>query len=233
MRSLRHRLGWRQSDLAGRVNLGHDVVSRVERGQIEGVTLRTLRQLFSELDAEIVVIVRWRGGELERILDRRHAGLAERLVARLKRSGWTVMPEVSYSEFGERGSIDLLAWHPDSRVLLVIELKTELTSIEETVRRHDAKTRLSRRIATERFGWQAQHVGRLLVLPDERTPRRQVERFAGVLDLAYPVRGREVRTWLDAPAGAMSGLVFLTSADDTRLRRRCGPTRRITRTPAG
>jgi hypothetical protein len=55
--------------------------------------------------------------------------------------------------FGERGSIDLLAWHESSRTLLVIELKTELTSVEETLRRHDSKVRLAPGIARERFGW--------------------------------------------------------------------------------
>jgi len=138
-----------------------------------------------------------------------------------------VVPEVSYSEFGERGSIDLLGWHPEPRTLLVIELKTELTSIEETVRRHDAKARLGARIAHDRFGWRASSVARLLVLPDERTPRRQVERFAYVLGRAYPIRGRDLRAWLTAPADPVSGLLFLTPADQGRLRQRCGAVRRI------
>jgi transcriptional regulator with XRE-family HTH domain len=228
-RALRHRLGLRQVDAGARAGVGHDVVSRVERGRLDGLTLRTLRQLFATFDAEVLITVKWRGGELERIVDRRHAGLGELLVRRLERDGWQVEPEVSFSEFGERGSIDILAWRDATRVLLVIELKTELTSIEETIRRHDAKARLATTIGLKRLGWRAESVGRLLVLPDERTPRRQVERFAGVLGRAYPLRGRDVRTWLAAPDRPMSGLVFLTGADDLRVRRRASPTRRIAR----
>lgn len=230
-RALRHRLGLRQIDVAERLGVGHDVNSRLERGRIEGLTVRTLRKLFVAFDAEIVLIVRWRGGELERILDRRHATLGERLVTKLERLGWTVVPEVSFSHFGERGSIDLLAWRAVTRTLLVIELKTELTSIEETIRRHDVKARLAATVAQDRFGWEARPVSRLLVLPDERTPRRQVERFANVLGRAYPHRGREVRAWLAAPGGPrpISGLVFLTDSDEARLRQRIGPTRRIAR----
>jgi transcriptional regulator with XRE-family HTH domain len=228
-RALRHRRGLRQVDAAERVGIGHDVVSRLERGRIEGLTLRTLRRLFAAFDAEVVILVRWRGGELDRLLDRRHAMLGEAVVARLERLGWTVVPEVSYSEYGERGAIDLLAWHAESRTLLVIELKTELTSIEETVRRHDAKARLAARIALDRFGWRAGAVARLLVLPDARTPRRQVERFAKVLGRAYPARGRAVRNWLASPAGSMSGLLFLTVADHVRLRQRPEPIRRVAR----
>jgi transcriptional regulator with XRE-family HTH domain len=44
-RALRHRLALRQVDVADRVGLGHDVISRLERGRIEGLTVRTLRKL--------------------------------------------------------------------------------------------------------------------------------------------------------------------------------------------
>jgi transcriptional regulator with XRE-family HTH domain len=226
-RALRHRLGLRQVDVADRASLGHDVISRLERGRIEGLTVRTLRKVFAAFDAEMVLIVRWRGGELDRILDRRHADLGELVVARLERLGWTVVPEVSFSHFGERGSIDVLAWDPATRTLLVIELKTELTSIEETIRRHDVKARLAGVVAKERLGWDPRQVARLLVLPDERTPRRQVERFAKVLLSAYPDRGQVVRDWLAGPTRPISGLLFLTGADGARLRQRTGPTRRI------
>ena len=54
-------------------------------------------------------------------------------------------------------------------------VKTELTSIEETLRRHDAKVRLAPRIARERFGWDPAVIARLLVLPEDRTARRRIE----------------------------------------------------------
>ena len=38
----------------------------------------------------------------------------------LSRYGWTVLPEVTYSVYGERGSIDLVAWHADTRTLLTL-----------------------------------------------------------------------------------------------------------------
>jgi transcriptional regulator with XRE-family HTH domain len=232
-RALRQRLGRRQLDVATRAGLGHDLVSRVERGRVDGMTVRRLRELFGVFDAEVVVLVRWRGGELDRIVDRRHAGLSELVVTRLERDGWTVMPEVSFSEYGERGSVDLLAYHAASSALLVIEIKTELTSIEETIRRHDAKCRLASAVALQRFGWRAASVARLLVMPDERTPRRQVERFAALLSRAYPLRGRSVRSWLASPSGAMAGLAFLSAADETRLRQRSGPIRRVARPRSG
>ena len=254
---LRQRLELRQEDVAARAGVRHDTVSRLERGDIGGMTLATIRRIFAVFDAEVVLYVRWHGGDIDRLLDRRHAEMGEAMVERLSSLGWTVMPEVSFSEFGERGSIDLLGWHPASSTLLVIEIKTELTSIEETIRRHDAKARLGAKIARERLGWEAQMVGRLLVLPEERTPRRHVERHEGLFLRSYPMRGWELRRWLASPSAgpaadppapapaaslpgtapgtapgaarlsAPSGLLFLPTADDTRAKRKLGPRKRV------
>lgn len=37
-------------------------------------------------------------------------------------AGWELVPEVSFSIYGERGVIDVLLWHPVARVLVVVEL---------------------------------------------------------------------------------------------------------------
>jgi hypothetical protein len=127
---------------------------------------------------------------------------------------------VTYSIYGERGSIDILAWHEASRTLLVVEVKTELVSIEETLRRHDAKVRLGRRVAEERFDWRPASVARLLVLPNAATARRRVQRHAAVLDRAYGARGDALRRWLVTPAGAVGGLLFVSLTRDASGGRR-------------
>jgi hypothetical protein len=112
---------------------------------------------------------------------------------------------VSYSEYGERGSIDLLAWHPPTRVLLAVEVKTEIVSVEATLRKHDEKARLAPGVARRSLGWEASRVVRLLVLPNASTPRRQVARHAALFDAAYPIRGHKVRTLLRTPADRAPG----------------------------
>jgi hypothetical protein len=47
--------------------------------------------------------------------------------------------EASYSIYGERGSIDILAGHATTRSMLVVEVKSELMSIEELG--HNSPTR--------------------------------------------------------------------------------------------
>lgn len=229
LRAIRHHFGWRQGDVGERARVSQQAVSVAERGIIDAMPLRRLRQIARALDADIVVTVRWRGGDLDRLLDEGHASLIGAVLRSLEDFGWEVRPEVTFSVYGERGSIDILAWHAPSRTLLVIEVKTELTSVEETLRRHDAKVRLAADIGRERFGWEARQVARLLVLPDVSTARRRVERHDAVLGRAYPARGSTVRTWLRAPASPMAGLLFVspaggrgqrTSLSRKRIRRR-------------
>ncbi len=191
-------------------------ISLFERGRIEGMTVGTVRKIFGGLDAELVLFVRWRGGDLDRLLDSGHARLCDELVRLLTADGWEVAPEVSYSEFGERGSIDLLAWHPGLRILLVIEVKTEVASVEETFRKHDEKVRLAPKVALQRFGWDARSTARLLVFPEHRTIRRQVEDKAALFGRGYPMRNVAVRRWLREPDGPLSGLLFMPDTSEAR-----------------
>ena len=62
--------------------------------------------------------------------------------------------------------LDILAGHVRSGCVAVIEIKTELVSIEQTARRLDEKVRLAGPIAAERFGWSPHSVSKILVLPD-------------------------------------------------------------------
>ena len=242
VRVVRHRLGWRQQDVAVRAGVSQDTVSRIERGRLDALQVRTLRAVCRALDIELAQEIRWRGGDLDRLADEGHAALVAAVCRTLERTGWVVQPEVSYSVYGERGSIDVLAWHPGARIVVVIEVKTTLTSIEETLRRHDAKVRLAPGVARERFGWDAAGVGRLLVLPDVSTARRRVARHDGVLVRRYPLRGPAVRAWLRDPVPGSGLLLFLSptlrvvgsngAVASRRVRTRNRPESRITDAPA-
>ncbi len=109
--------------MAGRAGLSQDTISLVERGRIDGLSLRRLRAIAAALDAELVVTIRWRAGDLDRLLDEGHAALVGRVAAWLEKLAWDVRPEVTFSIFGERGSIDLLGWHSVERTLIVVEVK--------------------------------------------------------------------------------------------------------------
>jgi len=230
IRALRRRRGWRQVDLAARARLSQTTISAVERGHLDSLSLANLRRILAPLDGRGDFDIRWRGGNLDRTLDERHARLIEAVVDWLTRHGWRTEVEVTYSIYGERGSIDVLAFHPPSASLLVIEVKTEINSIEETLRRHDEKVRLGPRIARARFGWQASNTSRILVLGEHRSARRHVVAHHVVLDSAMPEENVAVRRWLTSPVGSIRGRWFLPYMRPGGIRREPGGPDRV-RTP--
>ena len=130
--------------------------------------------------------------------------------------------------FGERGSIDVLAYHVGRGVLLVVEAKSTLPDVGGMLMTLDRKTRLAPAIARDR-GWAAQTVARLLVITDSGTARRRIAAHRATFEAAFPLRGRAMTRWLSEPQGGASGLWFLpgesqavTSAR-SRVRSRRGP----------
>lgn len=172
VREVRRRRGLRQRDLAEAAGVSRATVSLVERGHIASLSLDTLRRISAAVDVRIDLVGRWRGGDLDRLLSRRHSLLAESFAAWVSRMpGWIVEPEVSFAIYGERGIIDQLAWHAEAAHLLLIEFKTELVDINELLGTVDRKRRLIRQIAADR-GWQPQHLSVWLIVTDTSTNRR-------------------------------------------------------------
>lgn len=58
VRALRHGLGVRQSDVGRRANVSQDVVSLVERGHLDRVSLPVIRRILKAVDAELVMFIR-------------------------------------------------------------------------------------------------------------------------------------------------------------------------------
>ncbi len=235
VRSLRRRRNWRQDDLAARAGVSRSAVSRVESGLADRLTVRVLERIAQALGARLDGRLLWQGEMLDRLLDAQHASLVEAIVKELTAVGWEVTTEVSFSIRGERGSIDVLGFHPPSGTLIVIEAKSVVPDLQATLVTLDRKTRLAIEIARAR-GWRASRVARLLVVRDGRTARRRVAEHAATFAQAFPSRGRAVRQWLRNPsAGAgpgfkaqagpaqpPSGLLFLPDSHQASARQRAG-----------
>ena len=227
VRAVRQRRRWRQQDVANRAGVGRTVIVDLEAGRLDGMRLGTQRRIATALGLGLEINLHGLGAEPDRVLDEGHAALLGASKKWLDGLGWKTLSEVTYSEWGERGSIDLLAWHGPTGTLLVVEIKTELVSIEATLRKLDEKTRLAAGIAARQFEWSAKAVARLLVLPDERVERRRVAAHAAVLDGAFPLRSYAARAWCRSPAGAVAALLFLSDARGRRSPRAGGRAARI------
>lgn len=218
MRALRARRRWRQADLGARAHLSRDVVSRIETHHLEGVTVGSLQRLARALDATLVIDLRWRGADLDRLVDRVHASLQEAAARRLGATGWMTRAEVSFNNFGDRGSCDLVAFHATTRAFLIVEVKSRLGNIQETLHRLDVKVRVGRDIAAQ-LGWPAPlSVVGALVLPNDRTARRQVGAHAALFS-RFGLRGRRAFGWLRAPTSTASGVLWFEKSADSSGRR--------------
>lgn len=174
---------------------------------------------------------RWRGAQMERLIDEAHAEAVAAVALTLESLGWTVAVEVTYSEYGERGSIDLLALRAERRAALVVEVKTDLPSAEQVGRKLDEKARLAPGIVARREGWRAASLGRVIVMPENAALRRRFE-STPVLVRLFPLEGRAVRRWLRDPVGPIAGRWFL-SGIAYRHRSRVDRPRRATSKPPG
>jgi hypothetical protein len=185
------------------------------------------------LGATVDIRIRWQGADIDRVVGGAHAELHESVARHLSRHrGWTWRPEVSFSVFGERGVIDILAWHAGTRSLLIIELKTELADPQRLVATLDRRVRLGRQIARG-LGWHAATVSSWVILSEGSTDRRRVRRHEHLLRRAFPVDGRSARRWLRAPGPPISALSFWSDVRSGPVRRSVGQTRRVRLPRAG
>jgi transcriptional regulator with XRE-family HTH domain len=165
-RAVRVRGGRRQADIAAAVGVPRSTVSRIERRELDRYPLRVARAVATALDIRPDVLPRWRGADLDRLLNHAHADLHESVArAFAGLPDWTVAPEVSFSFDGERGVIDILAWHPLARSLLIVELKTALVDPQELVSTTDRRVRLASETCHGR-GWRPLTVSAWTILAE-------------------------------------------------------------------
>jgi len=216
VRALRQRSGWTQAILGAHIGVSRQLISRIERGDIAGVPVGTLRRLAAELDGTLSMQLRWRGEELDRLVDAAHASLQQATAELLLSVGWLVQVEVSFNRYGDRGRIDIVATHPGTPILLVIEIKSGLGDLQETLGRLDVKARVGLHVA-EDLGWSdIATVVPVLVIGDTRSARRAVAQHAALF-ARYAVRGRSALAWLRHPDGAMPpGLLWFATRPNSR-----------------
>jgi len=239
-RAIRVELRLRQIDVAAAAGVSQQTVSNIECGRFGGVSIDAYCRVAEVLDADVPLAPRWRGPKLDRLLDRRHALLQDHVTALLLTAGWVVRAEISFNIWGDRGSVDILAWLPASRALLIIEIKTEITGLEETLRVLDMKRRVVPALAARDLGWYSRAAATVLVMPDATTHRVLIQRHAALVSASLPARTVAVPSWMAAPAGELRGIWFLldTSQGGAKWRvlssrrvrgSRTGPTRRSKR----
>lgn len=226
-RAVRIRRGWRQSDVGERARVSRSVVSQAECGDIGRLQLDTLERIAEALEVNVRVVDRWRGGDLARMLSARHAALQEIVLQELASvPGWRAVPEVSFPYYTDRGVVDILAWHEPTRSLLVIEIKTELVDLPDTLGTLDKKRRVALRIARER-GWPSVSVSVWLIVAGGSMNQRHVRAHRTLLRSALPADGHAMCSWLRRPHGPVAGMSLWSISFPDGTRRDLGARKRV------
>jgi hypothetical protein len=127
----------------------------------------------------------------------------------LRAIGWEALVEYSFNQFGDRGSVDIVAWHPIARILLIIEVKSRIVDLQDLAAAMDRKVRVVPGLLARERGWNAVDVGSVLVIAESTFNRELVRRHRATFAATFPAGTVDVRRWLRAPAGPLRGIWFV------------------------
>jgi transcriptional regulator with XRE-family HTH domain len=243
-RSVRLQRNWSQAELARRANVSRWTIVQIENGRIRRICFDALERVGHALDGHVEIRFRWRGEELDRLVNSDHSAMHDH-VARffVGDPDWVTSAEVTFAIYSERGVIDILAFHRPTRRLLVIELKTLIVDVQALLASTDRYRRLATRVARDR-GWDPIGVSVWVLVADTKTNRRRIAAHRTVLRTAFPTDGRTMRGWLKDPDHDVAALsaIRVTTATGGRIlagrkrasaKRRGRPTAAVRATSSG
>jgi transcriptional regulator with XRE-family HTH domain len=200
-------MGWSLDELAARANVSKGMVVLIEHGQAN-VTVDLAGKVLSALD--VTIDLRITSPHVEpRQRDAAHARCVAYAARRLVGHGWLVRREVEIKGRGSHGWIDILIFEPETRTLLVIEVKTEIHDVGQIERTLHWYGREARSVGVG-LGWRPATVrtALLVLATDANDDRLRENRDA--LAQTFPVRAMALLERGD------SGLALI----DPRSRRR-------------
>ena len=213
---LRRRLRLTQEELARQSGVSRRVIGLIEGGNWETVRFGKLARGAEALGAKLYPHLTWQGERLERLVDAGHAELQNAFAGILRSLGWIVAVEVSFNNYGDRGRHDIVAFHPATAIMLVVEIKTGIGDVQATLGTLDVKARMATRAAQE-LAWELPAaVVPALVIADERNQHRIVAHHSELF-ARFALRGRAARAWLRQPKRGVSGLLMYVPLTDVRI----------------
>lgn len=212
VRELRSTIGWTQKTLGRRAGVSQSMVSLIENSRRPDLTFATADAVIGAMGGRLSITV-----DAPYLSDRRrqrdpaHARLAAHVASRLRAAEWEIRAEVEVGGDRSRGWIDLLGWNHRSRVLLVIELKTEIHDLGQIERSLGWYERESRAAAFREQWRPTRIVGCLLLLATDANDQRVAANSASIA-AGFPVRSRHLNGLLagtggEIPAGRAIAMV--------------------------
>jgi transcriptional regulator with XRE-family HTH domain len=215
-RGRRVELDLSQAAVASSVGIARSHYSAIEAGKANpsvGLVDRIVEALGLRLDVAAVPVVVVAGPIVRDALHARCSGYVQR---RLEAAGWKVLREVEVSDGRLRGWIDLLAFDPRTRTLLVIEVKTSVDDIGRAERQLGWYSRVVRSVIAP--DWKPAAIASWLLVLATTEVDQAIGAHREVFERAFPVRAAHMRDLLGGsrPAPGERGVALI----DPRSRRR-------------
>ena len=203
IRQTRLALGLTQARVGEGVGLSQTEISAIERAIYPDMPLATAVRVLDALDirVEFRLVPPYVAGRGES-RDEAHARCVGYVARRLEQAGWRVAREVPVGGSRWRGFIDILAFHPEARVLLIVEIKTEIVDVGEIDRQLSSYEREAWS-ATHGLGWRPSSVVGALVLLGTEANDASIRRHRDAFGSAYPVDGRAFGQLVRSPLVAL------------------------------
>ena len=195
VRDARRTLGWTQLELGRRSKVSRQMVGLVESGGVSP-SFEVTASLFDALGIEANLVVR-----IPFLADRQaqrdpvHARCSAYVQRRLESRGWLVRREIEVVHGRSHGWIDLLAFDPRTRTLLVIEIKTQLDDlgrIERTLAWYERDAWA----AARRLGWRPRRAAGWVLLLATTACDDRIRDNRDAVASAFPSRASDMLVWL-------------------------------------
>jgi DNA-binding XRE family transcriptional regulator len=179
-----------QQTLADAVGVSRAYIAAIEGGRANP-SLDLVVRIADRLGIEIDLVARQPLVLARPQHDLVHARCSGYIDRRLRRAGWEVQREVEVVHGRSHGWIDLLAFDPRTRTLLVIEVKTRLDDLGAVERQLGWYERSGLRLARE-WRWRADRVAGWLIALASDEIDRAIRANSEALGAAFPMRADDM-----------------------------------------
>ena len=186
-------------ELARSVGVTPSYIGRIERGEANP-PLKLVEAIASALGLEIGLSMKgpvFPAGV--RVLDAVHARCSAYVDRRLTSAGWSTAREVEIVHGRSHGWIDILAFDPRTRTLLVIEIKTRLDDLGALERQVGWYERMAWEAAS-RLGWRPHRIQVCVLALASDEVEAVIRTHRDLIRLSFPVRSKALRGLIDGSA---------------------------------